>query len=150
MSSIEFVQSSKSKTILVVDGHEYYKKREKKLTTVWICAQYQTFSCHTSRMQLPIKFWSNLSYLLWKPSIRHCPPVLLYRDASSIYRRLLSVKLANSGWETCTIRTQSCHWLWNVYQLWLLKSLKMLNPPSSSSLKIFKKFASSSPSTQVR
>ena len=35
MSSIEFVQSSKWKTILVVDGYEYYKKRENKLTTAW-------------------------------------------------------------------------------------------------------------------
>ena len=48
MSSIEFVQSSKSKTILVVDGCEYYKKRENKLTTAWNCAQYQTLSCRTS------------------------------------------------------------------------------------------------------
>ena len=49
MSSIEFVQSSKSKTILVVDGYEYYKKkRENKLTTAWNCAQYQTLSCRTS------------------------------------------------------------------------------------------------------
>ena len=47
MSGIEFVQSSKSKTILVVDGYEYYKKRE-KLTTAWNCAQYQTLSCRTS------------------------------------------------------------------------------------------------------
>ena len=44
MSSIEFVQSSKSKTILVVDGYEYYKKRENKLTTAWNCAQYR-FVC---------------------------------------------------------------------------------------------------------
>ena len=35
MSSIEFVQSSKSKTILVVDGYEYYKKKENKLTLRW-------------------------------------------------------------------------------------------------------------------
>ena len=48
MSSIEFVQSSKSKTILVVDGYEYYKKRENKLTTAWNCAQYQTLSCRIS------------------------------------------------------------------------------------------------------
>ena len=48
MNSIEFVQSSKSKTILVVDGYEYYKKRENKLTTAWNCAQYQTLSCRTS------------------------------------------------------------------------------------------------------
>ena len=47
MSSIEFVQSSKSETILVVDGYEYYKK-ENKLTTAWNCAQYQTLSCRTS------------------------------------------------------------------------------------------------------
>ena len=48
MSSIEFVQSSKSKTILVVDGYEYYKKRENKLSTARNCAQYQTLSCRTS------------------------------------------------------------------------------------------------------
>ena len=48
MSSIEFVQSSKSKTILVVDGYEYYRKKESKLTTAWNCAQYQTLSCRTS------------------------------------------------------------------------------------------------------
>ena len=42
------MQSSKSKTILVVDGYEYYKKRENKLTTAWNCAQYQTLSCRTS------------------------------------------------------------------------------------------------------
>ena len=48
MSSIEFVQSSKSKTILVVDGYEYYKRRQNKLTTDWNCAQYHTLSCRTS------------------------------------------------------------------------------------------------------
>ena len=48
MSSIEFVQTSKSKTILVVDGYEYYKKRENNLTTAWNCAQYETLSCRTS------------------------------------------------------------------------------------------------------
>ena len=48
MSSIEFVQSSKSKTILLVDGYEYYKKKENKLSTAWNCAQYQTLSCRTS------------------------------------------------------------------------------------------------------
>ena len=51
---------------------------------------------------------------------------------------------------TCTIPTQSCRWLGKLYQLWLLKSLKMLNPPSSSSLKILKKHASRSPSTKVK
>ena len=45
MSSIEFVQSSKSKTILAV--YEYYKKRENKLTIAWNCAQY-SLSCRTS------------------------------------------------------------------------------------------------------
>ena len=48
MSSIEFVQSSKSKTILVVDGYEYYKKREINLTTAWTCAHYHTLTCRTS------------------------------------------------------------------------------------------------------
>ena len=48
MSSIEFVQSSKSKTILVVDGYEYYKKRDNKVTTAWNCAQYQTLSSRIS------------------------------------------------------------------------------------------------------
>ena len=48
MSSIEFVQSSKSETVLIVDGYEYYKKRENRLTTAWKCAQYQTLSCRTS------------------------------------------------------------------------------------------------------
>ena len=48
MSSIEFVLSSKSKTILVVDGYEYYEKRENKLPTAWNCAQYQTLSCRTT------------------------------------------------------------------------------------------------------
>ena len=48
MSCIEFVQSSKSKTFLVVDGYEYYKKRGNKLTTAWSGAQYQTLSCRAS------------------------------------------------------------------------------------------------------
>ena len=55
MSSFEFVQSSKSKTYLVVDGYEYYKKRENKLTTAWNCAHYQTLtrtSTNTSGQQL--------------------------------------------------------------------------------------------------
>ena len=48
MSSSEFVQSSEWKTILEVDGNEYYQKRENKLTTPWNCSHYQTLSCRTT------------------------------------------------------------------------------------------------------
>ena len=46
MSTIEFVQSGKSKAILVVDG--YKTTRKEMLTTAWNCSQYQTFSCRTT------------------------------------------------------------------------------------------------------
>ena len=48
MSSIDFLQSSKSETNVVVAGCDYYKKREKKLFTAWNCAQYQTLSFKTT------------------------------------------------------------------------------------------------------
>ena len=47
MSSVEFVQSSKSDTILVVYGYEDHKKKD-KITTAWKRAQYQTLSCKTT------------------------------------------------------------------------------------------------------
>ena len=63
---------------------------------------------------------------------------------------LLESFIGEVGLKKCTNWTQSCRWLWKLHQLWLLKSLKMSNPPSGSSLKIFKKYGSSSPSTRVR
>ena len=51
LSSIELVPSGTSKSILVVDGCEYYKKRENKWTTTWNCAHYQTLSFRTTAIK---------------------------------------------------------------------------------------------------
>ena len=42
-----FTTSSKGKPILVVDGHEFFKKREGKSTT-WNCSQYQKLKCRAT------------------------------------------------------------------------------------------------------
>ena len=44
------MQCSKSKTILVVDGYDYYTKRENKLTTAWNCAKYHTLNYRTTAL----------------------------------------------------------------------------------------------------
>ena len=46
--TIEFVQSSEFKTILVVYGNDKYNRRKNELTTAWNGALYQTHSCRTT------------------------------------------------------------------------------------------------------
>ena len=43
-----FTTSSKGKPILVVDGYEFYKKREGSTTTTWNCSQYQKLKCRAT------------------------------------------------------------------------------------------------------
>ena len=43
-----FTTSSKGKPILIVDDHEFFKKREGKSTTTWNCSQYQKLKCRAT------------------------------------------------------------------------------------------------------
>ena len=43
-----FTTSSKGKPILVVDGYEFFKKREGKTSTAWNCSRYQKLKCRAT------------------------------------------------------------------------------------------------------
>ena len=43
-----FTTSSKGNSILVADGHEFFKKREGNSTTTWNCSRYQKLKCRAT------------------------------------------------------------------------------------------------------
>ena len=70
-----FTASSKGKPILVVDGHEFFKKRERKSTTTWNCSQYQKLKCRataTSNWPISIIFFKEVKIVLIDNVIGHC------------------------------------------------------------------------------
>ena len=50
MQQVEFIKSNRGKTVLVVDGYEFYKKRENTTTIAWNCSQYQSANCRTQAL----------------------------------------------------------------------------------------------------
>ena len=57
MSGIELVQSSKSEAILIVDSYEYYKKRDKKVTTAQNCANSRHSAAETLQLQVASSYF---------------------------------------------------------------------------------------------
>ena len=52
--NFEYTISSKTKEILVVEGHEFYVKRLNKFSTAWNCSKYhskyQSYKCRVSAL----------------------------------------------------------------------------------------------------